>query len=416
MQRKLRTTVALVAVTMAVAACGGNGGAARGGADQASGPDLLLWTGGGPGGDATKKLAQTFAQQYGVNVTVQIVPKELQTQFVTASQAGNAPDVVFGAHDWIGNLVQNGAIDPVPMTEELISSFEELAVKAVTFNSQTYGIPFTMNSIVLFRNTELAPEAPKTIEEMVAKGKELKAAGRVSEIFALPVGPNGDAYHINPLYTSGGGYMFGTLPSGDFDPKDFGLAKPEAAQAYQKIAALGERGEGALKRSITGDNLLSLFTGKKTAFMVSGPWQFAQLQKSGLKYDVSAIPPFEGGKPAGAFITVDAAYVASQGKNKALAQEFVTNFWSKPEVALELFKANPNVPALKATVQQIRGSDPLVVKVAESGRENGQIMPSIPEMTAVWDPLGKAEAAIVGGADPGSTIGSAARTIEAQLK
>ena len=414
--RRLRAATALAVATMLLSGCAAGDAGSGGGAAAGSGPDLLLWTGGGPGGDATKKLAETFAQQYGVNVTVQIVPKELQTQFVTASQAGNAPDVVFGAHDWIGNLVQNGAIDPVPMTEELTSSFEELAVKAVTFNGQTYGIPFTMNSIVLFRNTELAPEAPKTIEEMVAKGRELKAAGRVSEIFALPVGPNGDAYHINPLYTSGGGYMFGTLASGDFDPKDFGLAKPEAVQAYQRIRSLGEQGEGALKRSITGDNLLSLFTGKKTAFMVSGPWQFAQLQKSGLKYDVSAIPPFQGGKPAAAFITVDAAYVASQGKNKALAQEFVTNYWSKPEVALALFKANPNVPALKATLQQIRGSDPLVVKVAESGRENGQIMPSIPEMAAVWDPLGKAEAAVIGGADPASTVAAAARSIEAQIK
>jgi len=163
-RRALRTGIALAAVTMAVAACGGNGGAAPGGADQAGGPDLLIWTGGGPGGDATKKLAQTFAQQYGVNVTVQIVPKELQTQFVTASQAGNAPDVVFGAHDWIGNLVQNGAIDPVPMTQELTSSFEELAVKAVTFNGQTYGIPFTRTCRPSRRRCSKSGEATRWCE------------------------------------------------------------------------------------------------------------------------------------------------------------------------------------------------------------------------------------------------------------
>ena len=32
--------------------------------------------------------------------------------FVTAAQAGKGPDLVMGAHDWIGNLVQNGTIDP----------------------------------------------------------------------------------------------------------------------------------------------------------------------------------------------------------------------------------------------------------------------------------------------------------------
>ena len=75
-----------------------------------------------------------------------------------------------------------------------------------------------------------------------------------------------------------------------------------------------------------------------------------------------------------------------QGQNKLLAQEFVTNYWSTPEVNLALFKASPNVPALKAALEQIKASDPLVVKVADAGRRSGQIMPSIPEMAAVWDP------------------------------
>jgi len=273
-----------------------------------------------------------------------------------------------------------------------------------------------MNNIVLFRNTDLAPEAPKTFEDMVAKGKELKAAGKVSEIVAYPVGPVGDPYYINPLYTSGGGYVFGTLPNGDYNPKDLGVGKPESVQAYQKISALGEKGQGVLKRSITTDNMFSLFSGKKTAFLISGPWQFADLKKTSLKYDVSPVPQFAGGKPAQPFITVDAAYVASKGKNKALAQEFVTNYWSRPEVALAMFKVNPNVPALKAAVAQIKQTDPLVGKVAEAGTANGQIMPSIPAMAAVWSPLGKAEAAVVGGADPSSTITAAGKAIAAQIK
>ena len=416
--RKLRTAAAVIAAALVATACGGDAdGAATGGTGaDASGTDLLIWTGGGPGGEATKALAAAFGKANGVNVTVQIVPKDLQTTFVTAAQAGNSPDVVMGAHDWIGNLVQNGAIDPVQMSDQTQSLFEPLAIKAVTFNGQTYGIPYTMNNIVLFRNTDLVPQAPRTFEDMVATGQALKAAGKVTEVVAYPIGAVGDAYHINPLYTSAGGYMFGTKPDGDLDPADLGVAKADAATAYRKISALGEKGEGVLKRSITTDNIMSLFTGRKTAFMVSGPWQFADLKKTGLDFDVSPVPGFAGGKPASPFVTVDAAYVASKGTHKALAQEFVTNYWSTPEVALALFKANPNVPALKSTLEQIRATDPEVVKAADAGRASGQIMPNIPAMAAVWDPLGKAEAAIIGGADPTSTVAAAARTIQAQLK
>jgi arabinogalactan oligomer / maltooligosaccharide transport system substrate-binding protein len=418
--RSIRAAILLAALALIVSACGGGGddggttGGTTGGAT--SGGNLVIWTGGGPSGEETKKLGEAFGQQNGVNVTVQIVPEELQTQFVTASQAGKAPDVVMGAHDWIGNLVQNGTIDPIQMTDETKASYEEQAIKAVTFNGQIYGVPYTMNNIVLFRNTDLAPQAPSSIEDLVATGKKLKADGKTSEILALPIGPTGDPYHINPLYTSGGGYMFGQEANGDYNPKDLGVAEPSAVQAYEKIGELGEKGEGALKRSITTDNILSLFTAKKAAYMVSGPWQFADLNKTKIKYDISPVPAFEGGKPASPFITVDAAYVASKGKNKALAQEFVTNYWSTLEVNLALFKANPNVPALKAALEQLQSSDPNVVKVADAGRESGVIMPSIPEMAAVWDPLGKAEAAVVAGANPETTVPAAAKAIQNSLK
>jgi arabinogalactan oligomer / maltooligosaccharide transport system substrate-binding protein len=420
--RKLVAAASAIVLSLAVAACGGGGGgttattsAGAGQAPAGGAGTLVIWTD-DKRAPAIKQFADQFASENGITASVEVIAKELQTQFITASQAGKAPDVVIGAHDWIGNLVQNGTIDPIQLTDSVKAQFDPLAIKAVTFNSQIYGVPFTIANVVLFRNTDLAPTAPATIEEMVAKGKELKAAGSVTEIFALPVGPNGDAYHINPLYTSAGGYMFGQTASGDYDPKDFGLAKPEAVAAYQKIRALGEQGEGALKRSISTDNLLSLFTGKKTAFMVSGPWQFAELKKAtDLKWDITPVPGFAGMKPAQPFITVDAVYVASKGKNKALAQEFATNYLTKPNAALALAQADPRPPALKAALDQMKASDPNQQKVVDAGKA-GVIMPAIPAMAALWDPLGKAEAAVVGGADPQATINAAAAAIQPQLK
>ncbi|GIF69130.1 sugar ABC transporter substrate-binding protein [Asanoa ishikariensis] len=403
---------ALVAIT-ALLLAGCQAGAGAGATEK---PSLLIWTGGGPGGEATQALGAIFARENGVDVNVQIIPEDLQTQFVTASQAGRAPDVVMGAHDWIGNLVQNATIDPLQMTDDTKAGYQDLAIKAVTFNGQVYGMPYTMNNIVLFRNTALVPDAPRSMEELVQKGTQLKSSGKAQEILALPVGPTGDPYHINPLFTSGGGYIFGTRDTGDFDPADLGVAKPGATAAYAKIRALGEGGAGVLKRSITTDNILSLFSGGKAPFMISGPWQLPQLQQTGVKYDISPVPPFEGGQPARPFITVDAAYVASRGDNKALAQEFVTNFWSRPDTGTALYTATSSVPALKEALATVRAGDPLVGKVSDAGVEFGQIMPSIPAMAVVWDPLGKAEAAVVGGADPASTISAAASAIQAQIK
>jgi arabinogalactan oligomer/maltooligosaccharide transport system substrate-binding protein len=415
--RSAPTIVAAMAVTtLLLAACGGGGGEEASSESEAtsagSAGELLLWLGEGAGGEAMKKVAEGFAEENNVTVKVETLPGDgLQANFVTASQANKAPDVVFGAHDWIGNLVQNGAIDPIQMPAAVQDTIQDIAVKAVSFNGQVYGLPFTMNNVVLFRNTELAPEAPATIEDLVTAGEALKAAGKVEEVLAYPVGPTGNPYFINPLYSSGGGYIFGTNAAGDFDPADLGVGTPGSIAAYEKIGALGEKGSNVLKRSISSDNALTLFTGKKAAYLVEGPWQLPNLKETGFEYDISAVPGFAGGETASPFITVDAAYVASKGKNKTLAQEFVANYFSRTDVLQTYFTAAPGVPASEALLETIKTSDPLAVKVAEIGAAQGQIMPSIPEMAAVWDPLGKAQAAVIAGADPAKTIGAAGTAI-----
>jgi arabinogalactan oligomer/maltooligosaccharide transport system substrate-binding protein len=405
----IRRAGLVLTVLMTVGVLGGCG---EEGGQAASSGELLVWAGEGTGGEAVKKVAAGFGDEHGVDVTVELLPgDELQSNFVTASQAGNAPDVLFGAHDWIGNLVQNGSIDPVQLPDATRELFQPLALDAVTFNGQVYGMPFTMNSIVLYRNTALAPEAPETIEQLIATGQQLKGSAGVTEVLAYPVGDTGNPYFIHPLFTSGGGYIFGTDDDGDYDPSDLGIGERGSVSAYRQIRALGEQGAGVLKRSISAENALTLFTSGKAPFLVEGPWQLPNLAGGDIEFDVSAVPGFEGEETASPFITVDAAYVASAADNKVLAQEFVSTFWSSTETQLAYFEASGAVPASVTVLEQIRDSEPMVAEVARSGAENGQIMPSIPEMAAVWDPLGKAEAAVVAGRDPESTIQAASRAI-----
>ncbi|MEU7620305.1 maltose ABC transporter substrate-binding protein [Micromonospora rifamycinica] len=416
---RIRTAGVVTVLGLALAASGCGGGdsndepAAKATSPAASGK-LVIWAD-DKRTAALKPFAEKFGQDNGVTVEVQAVSKDLQTNFVTAAQQGSGPDVVVGAHDWIGNLVQNGAIDPVQLTAAQQGGFTETAVKAVTFNGQLYGVPYATENIALIRNTALAPDAPKTIEDLVATGRKLKAEKKTSEILCLQSGQNGDAYHIYPLYTSAGGYLFGTAANGDYDPKDLGVGKPESIEAFKKIGKLGEKGDGALKRSITGENSIATFTGKKCAFLVSGPWAIADAKKAGISYDISPVPGFAGGKPAQPFVGVQAFYVAAKGKNKALAQEFVTNYVTTPELAVALYRAEPRPPALTAAFDQVKGTDPDLAKFSEAGKD-GQVLPAIPAMAAIWDPFGKAEAAVIGGADPAKTVTAAGRTISGQIK
>lgn len=421
---KWKGATLLAAMTMVLAACGGGGGGAGtgdgtqgdgggSGNGAAGGGSLTIWVD-DLRAPAMKEAAAAFKSEAGVDVKVQTVSKDLQTNFVTAAQAGKGPDIVLGAHDWIGNLVQNGTIDPIQMTDDQLAAFDPIAIKGVTFNNQIYGVPFAVENVVLFRNTELVPEAPQTFDDLVATAKRLKAEGKVTELLAIPVNQNGDPYHAYPLFTAAGGYLFGKDENGDYNPQDLGLKKPSAVEAMKKLRQLGEKGDGALKRAITNDNVLSVFTSRKAAFMLSGPWYLAQLKKTNLKYDVSPVPGFKDGEPARPFVGVQALYVASGGKNKAVAQEFATNFFARPDVALALYEADPRPPALLEAIEQVAAKEPIVKKVLDAGK-NGDIMPAIPEMATVWDPWGKAEAAVIGGADPAKTNAAAAKAIETAI-
>ncbi|MEV4642147.1 maltose ABC transporter substrate-binding protein [Actinoplanes sp. NPDC049548] len=407
------TAVALIALA---AGCSGTDDTptTAGSAAPAAGGKLVIW-GDDKRAAALKPFADRFGQENGVTVEVQAISKDQQTTFVTASQQGSGPDVMVGAHDWIGNLVQNGAIDPVQLTAEQQQGIAPNALKAVTFNGQTYGVPYATENLALIRNTKLAPEAPATVEDLVKTGQKLKAEKKASEILCLQVGQNGDAYHLYPFFTSAGGYLFGRAANGDYDKKDLGVGKPESIAAFQKIAGLGEKGDGALKRSITVENSIATFTAGKCAFLVSGPWAITDAKKAKIAYDISPVPGFAGGKPAQPFLGVQTFYVAAKGKNKALAQEFVTNYVTTPELAVALYQAEPRPPALTAAFDQVKGADPDLAKFLDAGK-NAVPLPAIPEMATIWDPFGKAESAVVGGADPKTALTAAAKTISGQIK
>jgi arabinogalactan oligomer / maltooligosaccharide transport system substrate-binding protein len=406
---RIRTTSLVVAAAAALFAAGCSSGTPTSTPSAGSGGTLVIWAD-DQRAAALKPFADKFGKDNHVTVDVQAISKDLQTNFVTASNSNKGPDIVVGAHDWIGNLVQNGTIDPVQLSDGQKAKFAPVSVQAVSFNGQTYGVPYAIENVALIRNTDLAPNAPATIEDLVTQGQALKTAGKVTNVLALQSGQTGDAYHIFPLFSAGGGYLFGKEPNGAWNPKDVGVNSAGSVAAFTKIEGLGEKGSGALTRSITADNAIPTFTGAKTAFLISGPWAIADIKKAGIHYDITPVPSFAGGQTASPFVGVQAFFVATKAKNKALATEFVTNYVATPDLQKALYQANPRPPALTDALTAVSPTDPDIQKWFAAGK-SGTPMPNIPAMAAVWDPFGKAEAAIIGGADVKSTLDAAQKAI-----
>ena len=421
--RRSFLTMATVAATVStVAACSSSqkaaGAAASGGADQqASGSsggdtnaDLVIWAD-QKKADSLKEIAKSWGQEQGITVAVQIVANDLQPAFITANQAGNGPDIVMGAHDWIGNLVQNSAIRPVVLSPEAEANYSDVALKAVTYDGQIYGTPYAVECLGLFVNKALTQVTePATIEEMIEAGT---AAG-TEIILSQAVDEKGDAYNMEPIYTAAGGYLFGKNPDGSYNSKDLGIGKEGSMRAAEKIGQLGK--QGVLRKSVTTANHISLFTDAKAPYLISGPWALADIKKAGIDYQLTRIPGFGDieGSQARPFAGVNCFYVASNGKNKAFAETFVADAAKDMTFAASMFPSNELPPAQKDLAEKLKAEQPDMVTFADMSAQ-ADPMPAIPAMSSVWEPFGRAQANIVAGADPASTMAGVGETIRASI-
>lgn len=414
--RTLARTLGPAALVLALAtACGGGSStpdaspsatndtsdAGDGGGDA----DLVVWTD-SLKIDAVTQVAEDFGEANGITVKVQAISEDLQGSFVTADAAGNGPDVVVGAHDWIGNLVQNGAIEPLNLTPDELSGYSEKAVQATTYDGKLYGVPYGIEALALYRNTDVVAEEPASMDEAISSGQAAVKAGDVESALNLPVGELGDAYHMEPVLTSFGGYIFAYDETTGYDAQDVGIGKEGSLQAAEKIAELADA--NVLRTSISSDNSIALFTSGKAAYLVSGPWALADVKEAGFEYAIQPIPGFEGEEPAAPFMGAQAFMVAANGANQDIAQEFVNNAVNSEDAMMTLHEGTQLPPSMISVQEQV--DDPDMVTFTDAANA-GAPMPAIPAMASVWEPLGKAYAAIVSGKDPIATMKSAGNTI-----
>ncbi|MEV0587475.1 maltose ABC transporter substrate-binding protein [Nonomuraea sp. NPDC050310] len=377
---------------------------------RAAAADLVIWA------DDTRspiiqKIAEKFAADKGVKVAVQQLEfGDIRDNLVTQGPAGEGPDVVIGAHDWLGKLVTNGAVAPLELGDKL-GQFKEVAIKAFSYDGQVYGLPYAIENIALFRNTELAPETPKSFDELMKVGLDLVKQKKATLPLALQVGPEGDPYHFFPIASSFGSGVFDVKADGGYDPAKL-LIDNEGGLAFAK-ALDGWRKSKALSADVTYDIAKEAFNSGKAPFQLTGPWNTDDAVKAGIKLAVEPIPS-AGGKPAAPFVGVQGFMISANAKNKLVANEFVLNYLGTPEVSKELYDSGKRPPAMTSVYEQVK-SDPIIAGFAAAG-DIGQPLPSIPAMDAVWTEYGHAERDILlGKGDPVKLMKQAATKIRDKI-
>src|SRR5262245_8069457 len=88
----------------------------------------------------------------------------------------NAPDIIIGPHDWVGDLATNGLIEPLYPTAATKKQFPSYALDAFSYGTavkKLYGAPYALENVGLVVNTGLV-KVPTTFAQLETEALAFK--------------------------------------------------------------------------------------------------------------------------------------------------------------------------------------------------------------------------------------------------
>jgi len=398
-KKSLAGAALVVTAGLLLSACSGSGDTPTSQAPQPSNDNdsstaaLTVWVD-AERADALAKAAADYEAATGI--AVDIVARDnstLKDDFIQQANSGSGPDVVMGAHDWLGELTTNGVIAPLELGDKA-DAFLPVALDAATYEGVVYQLPYAVENLAVLRNADLVPNAVATFDEMIAAGK---AAGAEFP-FVVEQGAEGNPYHLYPFQTAFGAPVFGRDANGAYDPTQLTLGDGQAFAEW--LSSQGKNGANTISTEITGDIAKEKFLSGDAAFWLTGPWNVTAAVDGGINVAVDAIPT-PGPEAAQPFAGVKGFFVNEYSQNKVAANDFLVNYIATEDVQLALYESQGILPALTAAADTV-SSDPLIAGFKAAGMD-AVPMPAIPAMGKVWEYWGIAQAAILDGADPTTT-------------
>ncbi|ADE54094.1 maltose/maltodextrin ABC transporter substrate-binding protein MalE [Coraliomargarita akajimensis] len=344
--------------------------------------ELLVWINGDKGYRGLAEIGKLFEEELGIPVKVE-APEGATDKFQQAAQSGKGPDIFFWPHDRLGEWASAGLLSPIEVRKSFKQQYSNKGWEAFTHNGELWGYPVSLEAVGLIYNKAQVTTPPAQLKDIPALHKQVQAKHNSSAI----LWDYQNTYFTWGVLASGGGYVFGTDDSGNYTPSDVGVATEGSIQALQGIVDLID--SGVMPRGASYSVMEARMNQGEVAMMISGPWAWANLRKSGIDFGVAPVPGIDG-NPGRPFVGVLGAMLNRASPNKELAVEFLENYVLTDEGLATIDKDVPlGVPA-KTSFYEALASDNELIAATQQNIENGVIMPNVPEMGRFWSSMAAA--------------------------
>lgn len=364
---------------------------------------LLIWINGDKGYRGLQEVGDRFSKALGVPVKVE-APEGATDKFFQAAQAGKGPDIFMWPHDRLGEWADAGLLKPIDVDAATKAKFFPKGWEAFTHKGRVWAYPISLEAIGLIYNTKYVTTPPKTLEEVVALADDLK-----KKDVAPIMWDYNTPYFSWGFLASGGAYVFGRDAQGNYNLNDVGVNVPGAVKALDEIVSLLDK--GVMPKGVSYSVMEAKMNAGELAMMISGPWAWGNLRKSGIPFAVAPMPGV-GGKVGSPFVGVLGAMINRSSPNADIAEEFLKNHLLTDAGLRTVNNDVPlGVPALKSYYEEL-AKDPLIV-ASKASVDAGGLMPNVPEMGRFWSAFGSALSnATNGQATPQKALDLAAQRIK----
>jgi len=344
--------------------------------------NLILWTKEDTEAlDWNNSLVEEFMKA-NPDIAIELVKKlnveVLREDFLTASLAGAAPDILWTVSDHAGPFVAADIVEAVDNLFDL-NMYVGSAMDAVKLEGKYWGVPISNgNQLMLLYNKILIAEAPKDTDELFTVGKKLTTGGNYALVWNQT-----EPFWLVPWLGGFKGKVFaedGVTPT---------LNTPEMIATLKFLHDMKFDAK-IVPPECDYDGADTLFKEGKAAMIINGDWSISgYVTALGDDLGVARIPKVsatgEWPKPYTSGVYFMLTKGISGDKLKA-AQDFI-GFVSSKEKQLEMVKLLNRLPALKEALDDPLITDNPILKGSADQMVVGTPMPTVLEMRCNWDSM-----------------------------
>lgn len=264
---------------------------------QAQTKNIRVWVGAiSEEKEAMEQIGANFKAETGIGVEV---IQKLEIFTVPTALANNAelsdrPDIVYLQAPDIGGLIKSGFLEPIEFDESYEVRFNQVAFEAFQFEGKTYGLGYSNSTSGLIYNKDIISkeELPETWDDFFELAKTLTIKDNNNNITRRGACFNiTDMWFNYPIIRHFGGYYYGQISGGTYNPYDIGLNSSGMLNYVDQMKEMQEYGLAINNKEQKDYSLIvSDFSEGKVAMFLYGLWSASVFKNKGINYGIAELP------------------------------------------------------------------------------------------------------------------------------